>query len=188
MTEEAEFLSRLQAGEKLAFQKLITVHQKTVINTCFRFLLNREDAEDIAQEVFIQVYQSIKTFNGQSKLSTWIYRIAVSKSIDEIRRRNRKKRITEAGRLLHLEDIAEWIAGGIMPDTKLRQDESMNAVMNVMNKLPENQRVAFTLSRIEGFSNPEIAEIMNTTLLAVESLIFRAKRKISEELERVLKK
>jgi RNA polymerase sigma-70 factor (ECF subfamily) len=113
-----------------------------------------EDAEDVSQDVFIEVFQSIRSFRGNAKLSTWIYRIA----------------------------------GGTMPDKQLHESERMSEVAAALNSLPENQRVAFTLSKIDGFSNAEIAEIMNTTKVAVESLVSRAKMKVSRELETILKK
>ena len=89
---ETLFISALKSGNKNAFAALVSAHQKTVLNICYRFLLNKEDAEDIAQEVFIEVYHSIHKFRGDSALSTWIYRIATTKSLDEIKRKNRQKR------------------------------------------------------------------------------------------------
>ena len=187
MFDEQDILKKLKAGDKSAFSELVSIHQKKVINTCYKFLLNKLDAEDIAQEVFIEVFQSIKSFHGKSKLSTWIYRIAVTKSLDEIKKRKRKKRISSIGKVLHLEDIVNWVAGGSKPDKLLSEKENMNEVMLALDKLPDNQRVAFTLSKIEGYTNPEIAEIMKTTIEAVESLIYRAKKKVSNELKIILK-
>ena len=89
--------------------------------------------------------------------------------------------------MLHIDDVANWISGGSMPDKSLHEKEKMQEVAFVLNKLPENQRVAFTLSKIDGFSNQEIAEIMDTTTIAVESLIYRAKKKVADELLAILK-
>jgi RNA polymerase sigma-70 factor (ECF subfamily) len=185
--EEKDFVRRLHSGDKDAFGLLVKLHSNQVLNTCYRFLLNKEDAEDISQEVFIEVYQAIKSFRGDSKLSTWVYRIAVSRCLDEIKKRNRKKRITSFGKLLHIDDLANWISGGSRPDKSLHEKENMEEVMTVLNTLPDNQRVAFVLSKIEGYSNAEIAEIMNTTTIAVESLVYRAKKRTSEELKIILK-
>ena len=171
-----------------AFNELVRLFQGPVINTCFRFLLSQEDAEDISQEVFVEVYQSISTFRAESKLSTWIYRIAVTKCLDELKKRSRKKRITSMGKVLHLDGLANWITGGESPDKKLYTDEKMKAVMQALDVLPDSQRIAFTLSKIEGYTNAEIAEVMNTTIIAVESLVSRAKKKVSSELEIILKK
>ena len=138
-------------------------------------------------EVFIELFKSINSFKEESKLSTWIYRIAVTKSLDEIKKRNRKKRITSVGKILHIDDVMHWIGGGSMPDKIINEKEKMQEIRVALNTLPDNQRVAFTLSKMEGYSNPEIAEIMDTTVMAVESLIYRAKKKLSDELKAILK-
>jgi len=185
---EAHFLALLKKGDQAAFGTLVHTYSAQVLQTCFRFLLDQADAEDISQEVFIEVYQSIKGFKGQSKLSTWIYRIAVTKCLDELKKRNRKKRISSVGKLLHLEDVANWLGGGSRPDKKTEENETFQLVMAALNTLPDNQRIAFTLSKIEGYTNPEIAEIMNTTTVAVESLIYRGKKQTSEVIKNILKK
>lgn len=186
--DEADFLRKLKAGDTGAFTELVNQHRFRVINTCYRFLLDRKDAEDVSQDVFIEVYQSIRTFRGGSTLSTWIYRIAVTRSLDELRKRKRKKRLSSFGKVLHLDDVAEWMGGGTRPDKAIQEKEKMGEVAQALNSLPDNQRVAFTLSKIEGYTNAEIAEIMNTTKVAVESLVSRAKLRVSKELESILKK
>jgi RNA polymerase sigma-70 factor, ECF subfamily len=186
--ENNDFLRKLKAGEKPAFDELLSRYADRVINTCYRFLLDKQDAEDISQEVFIEVFQSVQSFRGDAKLSTWIFRIAVTKCLDEIKKRNRKKRITAIGKILHLDEVAGWIAGGPMPDKPIDEKEQMREIMQALNTLPDNQRIAFTLSKIEGYTNPEIAEILNTSIMAVESLVYRAKKSVHAELETILKK
>ena len=180
-------IEKLKAKDRAAFNELVALYKNNVINTCYRFLLNRQDAEDISQEVFIEIYQSIHSFRGEAKLSTWIYRITITKCLDEIKKRNRKKRMATVGKLLQIDAISNWISGGVMPDKVLQENEQLKEVAVVLNALPENQRIAFTLSKIDGFSNNEIAEIMNTTTIAVESLIYRAKKKTTQELLSLLK-
>lgn len=187
MMEEAAWLRLLSSGDSSAFNELVKRYGQRVINTCFRFLLDKQDAEDISQEVFIEVFHSIKFFRADAKLSTWIYRIAVTKCLDEIKKRNRKKRITSMGKMLHLDEIANWIAGGAMPDKQIQEQEKMKEVMEALNTLPDSQRVAFTLSKINGYTNAEIAEIMNTNTIAIESLVYRAKKKIGIVLEMIIK-
>ena len=186
--EEVDLIQKLREGDKLAFSELLRLYKNRVLNTCYRFLLNREDAEDVSQEVFIEVFQSIRSFRGDSKLATWIYRLAVSKSLDEIKKRNRKKRITSIGKMLHLEEVANWISGGVMPDKALHEKETMKEVMQALNSLPDNQRVAFTLSKIDGYTNPEIAEIMNLSLSSIDSLLHRAKINLQKKLDHYFKK
>jgi RNA polymerase sigma-70 factor (ECF subfamily) len=186
--EEAELIARILNNDKKAFDLLVKTYRQQIINTCYKFLLEKADAEDVSQEVFVEIYYSLKNYRGDSKLSTWIYRIAVTRSLDEIKKRNRKKRITALGKMLHLDEIAQWIGGGSRPDKLMEAKDQWNEISAALNALPENQRVAFTLSKIDGYSNTEIAEIMNTTNSAVESLIHRAKKKVNEELSKILKK
>lgn len=185
---DATWLQRLKSGDKLAFNELVILYKHSVINTCYRFLLNNEDAEDISQDVFVEIYLSIQNFRGDAKLSTWIYRITITKCLDEIKKRNRKKRISSLGKLLHLDDVANWITGGKLPDADLETSDTISIINKTLNLLPDNQRIAFTLSKIDGFTNQEIAEIMKTTTIAVESLIYRAKKKVASDLSNILKK
>jgi RNA polymerase sigma-70 factor (ECF subfamily) len=181
---ETDFLIRLKSGNEFAFAELVSVYRKIVLNICYRFLLNKEDAEDVSQEVFVEVYHSIRNFREDSKLSTWIYRIAVSKSLDEIKRQSRKKRITSIGKTFGLEKVAQWMAGNDRPDQSFVEREDFDQLMKALDRLHESQRIALTLSKIEGYSNTEIAEIMQTTLTAVESLIYRAKQNLKIFLNR----
>lgn len=186
--EEDELLLKLKSGDKSAFNDLVNEYSAIVLNTCYRFLLDREDAEDVSQEVFLEVYQSIRSFRGDSKLSTWIYRIAVTKSLDEIKKRSRKKRLSSFAKVLHIDDVVNWLGGGTMPDKSIMESEKLKEVMEALEILPDNQRVAFTLSKIDGYSNSEIAAIMNVTTIAVESLVYRAKKSVTTELEKILKR
>ena len=178
MNSESEFLIQLRSGSRVAFAQLVATYQKTVLNICYRFLLNREDAEDVSQEVFVEVFHSIRNFRADAKLSTWIYRIAVSKSLDEIKRNSRKKRISSIGKTLGLEKISHLVSGTDRPDHTMEENEELNLLMHALNRLHESQRIALALSKIEGYSNTEIAEIMQTTLTAVDSLIYRAKQNL----------
>lgn len=180
-------IPKVRAKDRDAFNELVRLYKHSVFNTCYRFLLNKEDAEDISQDVFVEVYQSIDSFRGDSQLATWIYRITVTKCLDEIKKRNRKKRLASVTRLLRLDDIVQWVSGGVMPDTALHEEDKWNEMTIILDTLPDNQRVAFTLSKLDGFTNSEIAVIMNTSTIAVESLIYRAKKKVSVELLTILK-
>ncbi len=185
--DDEQLLLRVRQNDSKAYFELVSLYKDKVLNTCYRFLLNKEDAEDTAQEVFIEVFQSIKMFRGDSKLSTWIYRITVTKCLDEIKKRKRKKRISSIGRVLHLDDVSNWLTGGKKADTILYEKESQKSVYEALEHLPDNQRVAFTLSKIEGYNNSEIAAILKTTNVAVESLLSRAKKKVTARLEKILK-
>ncbi len=176
-------LKDLKSGSEKAFKSLVEQHQDRVINICFRFLNSREDAEDIAQDVFVEVYQSINRFRGEAKLSTWIYRIAVSKSLDAIRKMKRKKRMAQLKSLFGLEAHEEPAASITMnPDNVLEQQERAMILQKCVKELAENQEIAITLSKYEGFSYKEIAGIMGISLSAVESLIHRGMKNLKEKL------
>jgi len=91
---DQQLISSLQQGCQIAFKQLVDRYQERVINTCLGFVPNMQDAEDICQEAFIEVYRSIYKFRGEAKLSTWIYRVAVTKSLDHLKAKKRKKRIS----------------------------------------------------------------------------------------------
>ena len=135
MTNDKELLIRLKAGDKPAFAELVAIYQKKVINICYRFLLSKEDAEDVSQEVFIEVYHSISYFRGEAKIGTWLYRIAVTKSLDEIKRKNRKKRITSIGKTLGLDFLTEQVTDKQRPDKKMEEEEDYSNLLKLMNKL-----------------------------------------------------
>ncbi|MCP4215616.1 MAG: RNA polymerase sigma factor, partial [bacterium] len=180
---ESELIGRLKASDPAAFKFLVETFQDRIINTCYRFLYHREDAEDIAQEVFIEVYRSVGAFREQSKLSTWLYRIAVTKSIDFIRKKKRKKRFALIKSMFALQEEGKEIPDlDGNPLDNLQDEERMGILQEAVNGLPENQRIAFTLSKCEGFGNKEIAGIIGTSLSSVESLMHRAKANLRKKL------
>lgn len=180
-------IERLKNNDRQAFNELVALYKDKVISTCYRFLLNQQDAEDTAQEVFIEIFQSIQKFKGEAKLSTWIYRITVSKCLDALKKQKRKKRISNLKNLLPIDLFGHLKAPNSQTDQQLIEQDNLNEIQIALNKLPENQRIAFTLSKIDGFTNSEIAEIMAVSLLAVESLIYRAKKQIATDLMKILK-
>ena len=168
------------------FQSIVENLQEKVRNTCFRYVNNVEDADDIAQEVFIQVYESMSNFREESQLSTWVYRIAVNKSLDFLRNKKRKKRF---GKLTSLfksvgdeEEIIEIPSYGT-PEHELEDKERKEVLDWAISKLPDNQKTAIILSKYQGFSNKEITDIMDISLSAVEALIHRGKRNLHKRLE-----
>ena len=100
---DAELLAKLKAGDKAAFSQLVSLYSARVLNTCYRFLLNKHDAEDISQEVFIEVFNSISKFRGDSSLSTWIYRIITNVFLDE-RKKAKRHRQTSLDEYIELEE------------------------------------------------------------------------------------
>lgn len=185
--DEKALVEQLKVGNQSAFTTLVEAYGEQVLNLCYRFLLQRQDAEDIAQEVFVEVFKSVKSYRNEAKLSTWLYRIAVSKCLDELRKQQRKKHFKAVGKMLGLEEVTDWLMGGTRPDKDLETKERFGNIEKALSILPDNQRIAFTLSKMEGYSNEEIAEIMDITQMAVEALVYRAKKKVGDELSKILK-
>ncbi len=166
------------------FRTIVEDHQEKVRNLCFRYVNNSEDADDVAQEVFIQVYESLGHFREQAELSTWIYRIAVNKSLDFIRRKKRKKRFAQLTSLFGSGSEKEEIVlpTGGNPHGELEESERKQILNHAVGRRPNNQKTAITLSKYEGFSNKDIAAIMDLSLSAVEALVHRAKKNLHKQL------
>ncbi len=182
--DERILVSQLKQGDEAAFKAIVETWQSMVYNTALGIVQNAEDAEDIAQDVFVQVYQSISSFKGDSKFSTWLYRIAITKSLDHERRKKRKKRFAfvkslfgdESQVVIHPPDFHH-------PGVVLDKKEDAAALFKAISILPENQRIAFTLHKVEGLSYQEVSDIMKTTVSSVESLMHRAKTNLKKALE-----
>ena len=180
---QPEMIVQLQQGDESAFKKLVDEWQAMVYNTAISIVQNEDDADDITQEVFIQVYQSVSSFKGESKFSTWLYRITISKALDHEKRKKRKKRFgfvqslfgNDGEEQLHPVEFNH-------PGVQLEKKEKASELFSALNKIPDKQRIAFTLHKLEGQSYQEVADIMNTTLYAVESLMGRAKINLRKEL------
>ncbi|SMO78705.1 RNA polymerase sigma factor [Gracilimonas mengyeensis] len=183
--ENPDFITRLTQGDEAAFKTLVNDYKDRVYNTCLGFLKNPHDAEDVAQEVFIQVYDSIGDFREEAELSTWIYRIAVTKSLELQRYRKRKKRsgfFQALNAMFNEPDEAEDESGFMHPGLALENKERGKVLFREIDKLTEKQRVAFTLHKVEGLSYKEVAKVMELKLPAVESLIHRAKQNLQKGL------
>jgi RNA polymerase sigma-70 factor (ECF subfamily) len=181
---EWTLIEQLKQGDEAAFRAIVDTWQNMVFNTAIGIVQNAEDAEDITQEVFVQVYQSVATFKGDSKFSTWLYRIAVTKSLDHERRKKRKKRFAFVKSLFGEDSAIEvnppdFNHPGIVLDKK----EDASLLFQTIKELPENQRIAFTLHKVEGLSYQEVSEVMKTTVSSVESLMHRAKNNLRKKLE-----
>ena len=181
---EWTLIEQLKQGDEAAFKTIVDTWQNMVYNTALGIVQNAEDAEDITQEVFVQVFQSISSFKGDAKFSTWLYRIAVTKSLDHERRKKRKKRFAfvrslfgeDSEIVIHPPDFHH-------PGVALDKKEDAATLFSVIRDLPENQRIAFTLHKLEGLSYQEVSEVMKTTVSSVESLMHRAKNNLKKKLE-----
>ena len=181
---EQELITRLKAGDGIAFKELVDTRQSLVYNTVLGFLQNPEDAEDVTQDVFIKIFESIGQFKGESALSTWVYRVAVTSALEFIRRKKRKKRFGFLSPILGEDnevrmDLPDFQHPGVVLDNR----EKAAMLFRAIKQLPENQQIAFVLNKVEGLNYQEVADVMKTSLSAVESLLHRAKTNLKENLK-----
>ncbi len=182
--DDTDVVTRLKNGDDQAYREVVDTYQTLVLNCAYRFLRNKEAAEDLAQEVFLEVFESIGAFRSDARLSTWIYRIAVTKSLNHLKHMKRKKRFAVLVSVSEDEGMADRLpaADSGSPEQPLENRERRQLLDWALGKLPDTQRIAFTLSKVEDMSYEEIARIMNTSIPAVESLIHRAKENLRKRL------
>ena len=185
-----ELIEKIRNGNALAFSQLFNFHFSKLCTYNFSLNNNQQDAEDIAQEVFIEVYQSIDKFKNESKLFTWIYRIAVSKSLDHLKSKKRKKRFAFVQSLFGDEGISLLADKPHFehPGVLLENKEHSKVLFFAISKLPENQQTVFNLNKVEGLSYNEVSEVMQVSVSSVESLLFRANQNLKKLLENYYQK
>jgi len=189
---EEKLLERLRARDERAFNELVKAYERRVFGLVFRMLSNRAESEDLTQEVFVQVFKAIGTFRGESKLSTWIYRIAVNLC------KNRAKylRVRHAGEQDELEEMAERlplsqarnanVAQVARPDEAMAGRQVEEIVRQAISEVDENFRECLILCDVEELSYEEIAEITSLPVGTVKSRIFRARAQLRELVEKKL--
>lgn len=181
---EPELIEGIIRRDRNAFEYLVDRYQKQVIKTAFHFLGNMEDAEDLSQEIFLEIIRSMTSFRQTSTLATWINRITVNKSINALKKKQSR------GIILRLEQVFRFtrehettkIQEPSVEQTGLEHHEKRELLHAAIGSLPEKQRIAFVLHKFDDKSYKEIADIMATRLPAVESLIHRAKLNLQKAL------
>lgn len=181
----SQLLSDIRSGSADAFKQLVSQYQDKVFSTAIGMVQDNGMAEDIAQEVFITVYKSMHTFNERSSLSTWIYRITVNKCLDHLRAKSRQKRGVFS-RLFSTDDKESAdIATFDHPGMQLERKENARYLFEAIQTLPDNQKTVFVLAHIEELPQKDIADIMNLSIKAIESLLQRAKANLRKKLSDV---
>lgn len=168
----------LRSGDPRAYALLVDQYADPIYRLVMSIVQHQEEAEDITQEVFTTVFTSIAKFKGDSLLSTWMYRIAVNKCQEMLRKQSRQKR---SGKMVSYDQAGNHAAGQsafMHPQQELEKNEQAQILLHALEQLPEQQRIAFSLHKIDGFSYEEIAAILDTSLSAVESLIFRGRKQL----------
>jgi RNA polymerase sigma-70 factor (ECF subfamily) len=187
---DVQLMLRFQQGDVGAFQQLFQKYTPSVVNFAFHFLGNRGRAEEIAQEVFLQVYRWQERYEPKAKFSTWLFKIAHNHCLNEVRKGEYR---VKSESLSPQEDAEGGGRARELPDTQLSKGEDLFAgkqaaarIMEILRRVPETQRTALMLSRFEGMSYREVADVLGVTEKAVKSLVFRATQRLKEELKDIL--
>ncbi len=182
----------LKAGSASAFKELFDAYSSLVYNVALRMLQDRQDAEDVTQDVFLKAYKSLRHFRGESQVSTWLYRITVNLSLNFQRARKHRQQlfIPKAAEDSDPTEGDHQLSGSggptdENPSIKLEERETGRIVQEAINSLPDQQRVASMLYHYEGLSYGEIAKVMDVTVASVESRLHRAKITLAKELLRL---
>ena len=170
----------------MEFKDLYNLNKDLVFNLALQYVQNFEDAEEITQDVFLSVYQKMNSFREEADYTTWIYRISINKSLDFIKAKKRKKRFAFITSLFYEDGqkVKHDYSDFNHPGVELEHKEALASLFKFINELPENQRTALILTKVEGKSQKEVAIIMNLSEKAIESLLQRAKNNLSIKLER----
>jgi RNA polymerase sigma-70 factor (ECF subfamily) len=180
-----ELMAMIAEGDQDAFEVLVNRHQASVLNLIYRFIGDRTQAKDLAQEVFIRVWQAAKTYKPEAKFTTWLYRITANLCFNELKSARRRKWFQ-----FHRsnEDNERSIEETFTDDSPTAEDlllekERNRQISDALQSLPDNQRMALVLKRYDDLSYAEISQIIGCSVSAVESLLVRAKRTLQEKLK-----
>lgn len=187
---DVTLMRRVREGDSSAYRDLFHKHVEALVNFAYRFVGNRDRAEELAQDAFLQIFRARHRYEPRARFTTFLYRVATNLCLNELRR------FEYQGKTEPLEgapDPAGEEGSRELPDDRLPTAEerlegleAANRIQNVLKRLPPNQRSALLLSRVEGFSYQEVAEILETSESAIKSLIFRATQTLREQLRDLL--
>jgi RNA polymerase sigma-70 factor (ECF subfamily) len=186
--EDAKDVSLMQlvgASDVVAFEELVERHQRLVVGTVARMLGNNSEVEDIAQQVFVRVWRSAKRYVPRAKFTTWLLKITRNLVFNELRRRSRH---TQMSLQVESEDEERPIKDerAMAPDASLLERELQQAIESAIAQLPETQRMAVVLRRYDDLSYEQIADVLDQSVPAVKSLLFRARTELRTRLGRYL--
>jgi RNA polymerase sigma-70 factor (ECF subfamily) len=177
-------LEALQAGDRVEFARLVDAYSTQIYRLALKMLADEQDAEDVLQNTFMKVLQSIKNFEGRSSLSTWLYRIAVNEALMALRRHKPTVSVAmdyedDEDELQHPTQFSDWCC---LPEEDLLSAESKKHLDKAIRRLPEKLRVVFLLRDVEGLSIRETSEALDLTETAVKTRLLRARLNLREQL------
>ncbi len=183
--EDVRLMRLVAGGDTSAFEKVVERHQALVAGTAARMLGSNSDVEDIAQQVFIRVWRSARRYVPRAKFTTWLLKITRNLVFNELRRAKRRAQIplqSDPG----AEEIQLKDETNLAPDASLLENELRQAIEEAIMQLPESQRMALVLRRYEQLSYEEIAEVLDLSVPAVKSVLFRARTELRSRLSKYL--
>ena len=187
--EEAELVTRARKGELGAYDQLVQRYQERIYATVYHMTSNHEDANDLAQEAFIKGFQALKSFKGGSSFYTWVYRIAVNKTINFLKQRKNRSQISLNDLDFNAEHDPDLVA--LISDKTPRREAGLTELQEKLNegmqKLSEPHRLVVTLHDVQGLSHEEIAKIMGCNIGTVRSRLFYARQQLQGFLADYLK-
>lgn len=175
-----ELIDSILNGNHRDYEQLIKKYQPNVFRVAMGLLHSKEDAEEITQDVFVKVYQSISTYSGKSAFSTWLYRITINTSLNFLKKKKRNRFWTGLSQLLQV------AAKDKQAETLMVEKSDSAIIRQAIYALPEKQQLAFVLTKYEELPQKQVAEIMHTSEGAVEQLVIRAKNNLRNKLEKEL--
>jgi RNA polymerase sigma-70 factor (ECF subfamily) len=180
---DAELMLRFQGGDEAAFAELVRSFQGRVVSLAYRYLGSAADAEDLAQEVFLRVYRAKGGYEPSAKFSTWIYRITANASLNHLRAKKARSKVSREmpdGDDDGASEVADEDAEA--PGERMEKDELARVLRQIVDELPDRQRIAILLNKYEGLSYEDVAAAMDMSVMAVKSLLTRARVNIKEKL------
>ena len=178
-----ELVEICRQGQMQAFQVLVERYQNKVVGIAYGVSHNQEDANDIAQDVFVKIYRSLKKFRGDSKFYTWLYRITVNMSIDYMRKKKRRQNVTYLDEVKIETEAPMPNIKKTSPKEKLLLKEMYRKILDAIKTLSDDHRVTLVLREMKDLSYQEIAETMNCSVGTVMSRLFYARKKVREKLK-----
>lgn len=181
-------MQRVSRGDEGAFERLVTIFQKPVIHTIYRYLGDADLAEDLAQDVFLKIYQARKRYQPLARFETWLYRIVYNVVVNEAQGRQRRRALSLDARDAGSREALEAQGGEVLePVEHLKREELHRKVREAVTALPPNQRMVLVLNKYQDMSYQDIAATLSTSVEAVKSMLFRARERIRSKLVRYMK-
>lgn len=189
MVDDRILVEKILKNDEQAFGTLVAKYQRMVYATCFRLVRTQSDAEDLSQEVFIEVFRSMNQVQKDNDLSGWLFKIAMNKSLSFLRKHNPAK----SGQNDTLESAVSeatkhHFSETSTPYSKLEEEDTRKIIFQAIDQLPENQKKAILLHKFDNLSQKEISDQLGITQVSVESLIYRAKTNLRKSLFNYFKK